>query len=385
MPDALNLLMFVELVWSGTWYSRHHLIRGLAQKNHLVVVDSPPEWRDVVRQPRSALRGGRVVMGEQNVLRYAPPRYLPEIYRGAGLRRSLTARRMRTLSRDLERAGMHRPIAYVWHPLFQREVSLLGDVPLVYHAYDKYDHYDGSENLREQEEWLARRADLCVAPSTELANYLRGLGARHVLELPHAVDVNLFRPSVAIAPELASVPKPIIGLVARINEVLDSETLRHVATSRPDWSIVFVGPAIFTSDTKRKAFEALCELPNVYHFGQRPRPDIPSWMCGFDVGLMCYDREAWGAYVQPIKMYEYLACGLPIVSTSITAARELSRYIRCCNTLEDWIPQLGGAIQEQTPDLVGQRLAFVKSNSWEQRVAVLDASLHEIAERHAQR
>jgi hypothetical protein len=62
MPDALSLLMFVDLVWSGIWYSRHHLIRGLAQRNRIMVVDSPPEWRDVVRQPRSALRGGRVVM-----------------------------------------------------------------------------------------------------------------------------------------------------------------------------------------------------------------------------------------------------------------------------------------------------------------------------------
>lgn len=373
--------MFVDLLWDGTWYSRHHLIRGLAQRNRVTIVDSPVEARTLLHEPMSVFQGSRLRADQQNTQRYSSPRWLPLVYRGSGIPGALSALRARSLSRYIARAGLTKPIVYVWLPGFQEAASRLNVGPLVYHAYDKYDKYEGAAGaeLAVREQWLARHADLCVAPSTELASYLRSLGAKRVLELPHAVDVNLFRPNLPIAPELESIPRPILGLVARINEVLDTTTLRHIAESRPDWSIVLVGPAIFESEVKRAAFDALCARPNVFHVGQQPRSSIPSWLCGFDVGLMCYGRDVWGPYVQPIKMYEYLACGLPVVSTDITAARELSQFIRCCETQDDWIPQIERALNERSPAFSAPRIAFAEANSWEQRVTTLDHALHEIA------
>jgi glycosyltransferase involved in cell wall biosynthesis len=381
MQNRLNLLMFVDLVWDGTWYSRHHLIRGLAQRNRVTIVDSPVELRTLLREPLSVFRGSGLRADQQDTQRYSSPRWLPEFYRGAGVRRALSALRARSLSRHAARADMGKSVVYAWLPDFQEAASQLDVGPLVYHAYDKYDKYEGSEGAEQagREEWLARNADLCVAPSTELANYLRNLGAKRVLELPHAVDVNLFRPDAPIAPELASIPRPILGLVARLNEVLDTALLSHIATARPDWSIVLVGAAAFDSGTKKAAFDALCQQPNVFHVGQRSRSEIPSWLCGFDVGLMCYVQDAWGPYVQPIKMYEYLACGLPIVSTNIVAARQLSQFIRCCETQDDWIPQLERALTERSAAFSAPRIAFAEANSWEHRVATLDQALHDIA------
>jgi glycosyltransferase involved in cell wall biosynthesis len=268
----------------------------------------------------------------------------------------------------------------VWHPGYRESVSSLRAGPLVYHCYDKYDHYEGAraDLSRPREIWLVRQSSLCVAASSELATYLNELGSKRTIVLPHGVDTQLFQRRAIIPPELERIRRPILGIVGSFTEVLDVATLCHISASRPDWSIVLVGGASFTSDAKRASFYKLCQLPNIHHMGARPRLEIPSWLSGFDVGLICYERSAWGAYKQPIKMYEYLACGLPVVSTGITAARELADLVRCCDTPEDWLTQIQRALQEKSPRLEDKHAAFAAANSWDQRVAVLEAALQEL-------
>ena len=379
-PPPLDLVMFSELTWGGTWYSRHHLISGLARRNRVFYVEEPASWRDVVSRPASALRSVEVQKDAYDVLRIQPARWLPDIGRPEGMRRALFALRAHQLTRYLARAGAMRPIVYVWNPEFQESVSRLRPAHFVYHCYDKYDRYQGvcSQRTHRRESWLVRSASLCVAASAELAAHLESLGARNVLELRHGVAIEEFKPNVQPHPDLERIPGPRLGLTARINEVLDVETLSYIARTRPDWSLVLVGGAYYSSDTKRERFEALCRLPNVYYVGERPRAEVPSWLCGFDVGLMCYDRATWAPYNQPIKMYEYLACGLPVVSTDIRAARELEQVVKCCDQPADWLAQIESALRERGPRAAAQRVAFAAANRWDQRVAVLQRALQDL-------
>ena len=378
---AMDLLMFVQFVWNSAWYSRHHLIHGLARRHRVVIAESPLDWRETIRRPSSALQGSRLTTDDYDVLHYHPPNWLPQVYRGAALRKALTDLRANAMSRCISRAGAVNAIRYVWHPDYQEAASSLRAGPLVYHCYDKYDRYESAPAalIRQKETLLVRQSSLCVAALSELAAYMSDLGSKRTIVLPHAVDTRLFRRSPEIAPDLERIPRPILGIVGSMTEVLDVATLRHIANSRPDWSIVLVGGATFTSEPKRARFDELCQLPNVHHLGAKPRLEIPRWLSGFDVGLICYDRNAWGAYNQPIKMYEYLACGLPVVATSITAARELGDLVRCCDSPGEWLNQIECALQEESPALAEKRVAFAAANNWDQRVTVLESALREVA------
>jgi glycosyltransferase involved in cell wall biosynthesis len=289
----------------------------------------------------------------------------------------MRAARARHLQDTLREAGMPDPLYYVWNPMYQPAVEALADPRFVYHAYDKYDQYEGAgEETTRREEWLVRRARLCVAASTELGKYLESLGARKVAVVRHGIDGELFRPDLPEPEALAGIPRPRLGIVARLNEVLDADTLRYLAEQRPGWSIVLVGGLYFSDEEKLRAFHELAAMDNVYHVGLQPRTEIPNWLAGFDVGLICYDLETWGPYNQPIKMYEYLACGLPVVSTGITAAQELGEaLVKCAHEPGEWLEAVERALGEDSEADVERRRKFVRASRWEDRVEELSGHL----------
>ena len=366
--------MFGPLNWQDTWYSRHHLTAGLAARHRVTVVAEPPDAGALLRDVRLALRPARVIPDAHGVRRYDPPGWLPQVYGWTPIRRAFQRWRAGSV-RHLTEPGL----CYVWHPQYTEAAMALSDVPLVYHCYDKYDGYIGASErrVREEEEWLARHAAFCVAASTRLGEHLRQRGARRVLVLRHGVDSARFRPGLDVPPALASLPRPRLGVVARLNEALDVNALLHVATERPSWSLVLVGGEHFSDAARRERFEALCRLPNVHYMGSQPQADIPHWLCGLDVGLACYDMTTWGPYNQPIKLYEYLACGLAVASSDIEAARELGNLVERSGP-DGWVPALERALASTSAEMTRRRLDFARVNSWPRRVGELDNALRSI-------
>jgi glycosyltransferase involved in cell wall biosynthesis len=140
-----------------------------------------------------------------------------------------------------------------------------------------------------------------------------------------------------------------------------------------------VGGLYFSDDEKLRSFHDLAAMDNVHHVGLQPRTEVPNWLAGFDVGLICYDLETWGPYNQPIKMYEYIACGLPVVSTGITAARELGEeLVKCAGEPEEWLEAVERALGESSAEDLERRRAFAEASRWEHRVAELAGHLDEL-------
>ena len=379
--SALNLVMFGGPTdWDGAWYSRHHLTAGLARRHRVVLIDEPTDWRSALGKPWRLLRRGMLSEHQSGVMRYTPPGWLPDIHRWSALREFLHRLRLRALRHTLRANNVAPAIFYVWRPDYQ--VALEGEVsaPIVYHSYDRYEHYTGAgEHARALEERLVRQAALCIAASTELGDHLGALGARDVMVLRHGVDHDVFRPATRVHPLLCDIPGPRLGFVSSFRDAVDVSALRHVAMQRPDWSLVLIGPAVFATSAKHEAFEELCRLPNVHHVGRRPRAEIPAWICGFDVALACYDVMTWAPYIQPLKMYEYLACGVPVVCSDIGAARELGDLVERAAGVGEWIPAIERALAIVDPIQRERRVAFARANSWDQRISELEGVLLRVA------
>jgi glycosyltransferase involved in cell wall biosynthesis len=373
----MNLVMYGGPTgWDDAWYSRHHLTAALARRHRVVLMSDPQPWRDVSRHPRSVFQPSRIVDNGQGTMRYTPPGWLPEVYRPARLRRTLNVVRLRALAGALRRVMDEPVIHYLWHPQYQVAVDDLADSPTVYHCYDRYDHYAGdhTDTLR-LERRLVRRAAVCIAASVELGEHLTRQGARDVVVLRHGVDHTLFRHGVLPHPGLRDVPGPRLGVVASLTDAVDVATLADIAGARPDWSLVIVGGTYFASAAKQATFDALCRLPNVHHVGLRPRTEIPSWIAGFDAALACYDLGTWAPFIQPLKMNEYLACGVPVVATDLAATRELGDLVGRATGSEQWISVIDRTLSENGPSHVLRRVAFAQSNGWERRAAELEAVL----------
>ena len=367
------------LDWSEGWYSRHQLTAGLAKRHRVFLVDPADGLRAALASPRRGLRGARIRPESVGTFRYAPPGWLPTVLRVPSLRRAIEAMRARVILRRIAAAQTGGSMVYVWHPEHTDEVKPLRSLPFVYHAYDRYDLYTGAAatEARERETWLAQHAAFCVGASSMIVEHLRSLGAADVRLLRHGVDPGFFEASIPVPAELQRLPSPRIGLVASLSDAVDYEQLLRIARERPRWSLVIVGKQAFTDDRKRAQFQALERLPNVHAFGFRPRQEVPGWLTGLDVALVSYDLATWAPFNQPLKLYEYLACGLPVVASQIQAAEELGELVQCVRDPAGWIPAIERALSQNDPAARSRRRSFANENRWERRVSTLEEMLAE--------
>ena len=247
--NGLSILSFARDLWTDVPRCRHHVLSRLAPSSRVLFVSPPPTHiRDVARKLR---QGGLAQPGltqvSPEIFSFVPPAWLPYSNRPT-LNRALEGLRALYIRHLLDRLGMHQPILYVWHPAFIDMVERF-DAPLVvYHCYDEYGAFRGAnrEEIKAQEARLLRRADLVFTVSPGLRERRIDLNP-NTFVVRNGVDADYFAkalaPETVVAPDIASIRRPIIGCISRVvPEYFDAALLREVFRRRPEWSLVVIGP-----------------------------------------------------------------------------------------------------------------------------------------------
>ena len=143
-----------------------------------------------------------------------------------------------------------------------------------------------------------------------------------------------------------------------------------MALARKDWSFVLVGPV--GSDVS-----ALNDLSNVTLLGARPYTDLPAYLAAMDVALIPFKQDRVTYHADPIKAYEYLAAGVPVVATEMPALRRLSHVVRLANSPESFEAQIAAALDEGRAMHSTERRAEAARHSWISRFESIDALLGE--------
>jgi UDP-galactopyranose mutase len=131
---------------------------------------------------------------------------------------------------------------------------------------------------------------------------------------PSSVDRDHFgsaRRGLPAPPDLAAIPRPRLGWAGVLDERFDGALVAEAARLRPDWHWILLGP------TARIDPAELPKATNLHYLGPRPYADLPAYLGHVDVGVMPFARNAATRYISPTKTPEYLAAGLPVVSTPI--------------------------------------------------------------------
>ena len=236
-------------------------------------------------------------------------------------RRLLTNR----LRRAIRRIGMTDSVLWTYNPLAVDQLGTMEWSGVVYHCVDELAGSPGipSELIENSETELCRTADLVVVSAPGLAEGPRS-AARRLEYLPNAADFELFHKAVlgeAVPDDLARIDRPRIGFFGAISEYkLDLELLGEVFQRRTEWQLVLVGP-IGEGDpgTRVAALEA---LPNVHFLGSRSRDELPGYLGGFDVCLLPNRLNRYTRHMFPLKFFEYLSAGKPVVMTPLPSLEE---------------------------------------------------------------
>ncbi|MGB9599172.1 MAG: glycosyltransferase [Myxococcota bacterium] len=180
------------------------------------------------------------------------------------------------------------------------------------------------EGLKRYEEVFIRdRNPIILTVNKRLLNYLKDKypDFENIKILPNGVDIELFLKAEPDR-ELLSIKKQKAVFCGGIDFWVDIELLYEAAKTLKDIVFVLIGPA-------KVNIERIKALPNVIYLGARRYKDIPSLLKGCDIGLIPFKRDRLTEYVEkPLKYYEYLAAGLPVIATGLSESEEKNQYFR---------------------------------------------------------
>lgn len=213
---------------------------------------------------------------------------------------------------------------------------------------------------------LAASVDLVVYSAERLAPYVTSLGARRTLHLPNGVEFDRYAAAVPDAPlDLAAIRRPIAIYVGAMKEWFDFRAVDAMAAALPDVSFVLIGP-------DQLARQRLAPRPNVHLLGRRSHDLVPSYLHHADVGLIPFDIIGYPELVNgvhPLKLYEYLACGLPVVAPAWDELLSLNAPINLGGSVEEQIRAIRGVLS--VPHDPGPGLLFAANADWGPRVEAL--------------
>ncbi len=237
-------------------------------------------------------------------------------------------------------------------------------------VYDCMDEHAGfgthGPTTLSTEQRLLRESDLVVVSAQRLREKAQSLTDRWAL-IPNAGDYDHFSrlPERSTSP-LAHLPRPVIGYYGAIAEWFDTEAIRAAAAAHPDWTFALIGHT-FGAD--------LGDLPtraNVRLLGEKPYADLPAYLTAFDVCVIPFRRTPLTEATNPVKVFEYLAAGKPVVAQALPELESLSDVIYQYTEPEEFVAQLERALTDRSAAAVQERQAIARQNTWQQRRALLD-------------
>jgi glycosyltransferase involved in cell wall biosynthesis len=246
----------------------------------------------------------------------------------------------------MRRLGFQRPINWVFNPVAGALAGRLGEDRIIYYCVDEYTEFAGVDKsgLAAIERDLLSKADLTIVSAQRLFDSKSPLTRRTVL-VRHGVDFEHFRKSLApettIPAEIAALPRPIIGFFGLIADWVDVELMAKIARRHSTGTLVLLGKA--TTD-----ISALTALANVRWLGRREYSELPAFCKGFDVALNPFRLNELTLNANPLKVREYLAAGLPVVSTDLPEVAVL-RHCRTATTHDEFLAAVDAALAKPGP------------------------------------
>lgn len=266
-------------------------------------------------------------------------------------------------------------VMWLTTPMRFPTAQALGWDRLVYDCMDELASFRGAPDvLREREAALLRHADVVTTGGYSLWEAKR---ERHgnVHAFPSSVDIPHFaqaRTTLPEPPDLRCVPHPRIGYYGVLDERLDLELVGQLAAKRPEWHFVLVGPVAKIEPSE------LPRGPNLHYPGQKPYEALPAYLAHWDVAMMPFARNEATRFISPTKTPEYLAAGVPVVSTGIRdVVRQYgaSGAVHIAETADAFALAIEAALQQDRPSLQRAADRALQGLSWDSTWAEMDALL----------
>jgi glycosyltransferase involved in cell wall biosynthesis len=399
-----NFVILSTQDWDAMPTRKHRWARNWArQGNRVLYVEQQMHWAgwliDIRRQFGRAFRwlgGPREI--EPNLWVFTLPVVLPFFQMNVAINWFNNLWLTWILRWAIKRVGMAQPILWTYTPhsadfvegpskrpfgFRKPEGSSKGKLGQTFTVYECVDEFSAAKGLvhgptiAAMERELLRKVDLTIVTAPALLEN-KAPFTRRCEVVRNGVDVEHFarasQPETVPPAAVANLPRPVVGFLGGVQYWIDFDLIAHAARTHPEWSFAFVGPV-----EPLARVDKVRGLPNVHFLGRQPYAQVPAYVAGFDVCINPYILDDVAEKCDPLKLYDYLASGKPVVSVDMPAARRFADLMPLTRTpdefthaLENVLTQLGDSAARDGA-VVRQRVAT--EHSWAARFKHVEAAL----------
>ncbi len=441
MLRGKDIVCISSLDWDAMWTSKQQIMHRLAQTNRVLYVEEPVTMLAPLKVPARWRRWRAVVpcleRVEAGLWKLTPPPVLPFGNMKPGVNQANQAVLARYIRWAMDRIGFDQEYI-LWTylptvlPLLERLRAPSGagsdasdvtgteaapgralapvdraglrlgtawgrrfkDVPrggrgerapnlVVYHCVDEHSAFPGfvdPQVVRAYDDELTRRADLVITTSENLRLGRLPLNP-YTYTVLNAADVEIFNqaldPHLPLPADLASIPESRLGVVGLHDSRLDVDALEALAQADPGWQVVLIGPV-----KQGQVDEArLRRYSNIHLLGEKPRPQLPGYLKGMAVALVPYKANELTRNIFPLKLFEYLAAGLPVVAGGLPELSRFAGVVGVPASAADYPAEVRRALEEDGPDRREARVILAAENTWDHRVEQISTLVERALER----
>ena len=364
--SPLGVIALVPDEWDGIVTVRHHVLRRLARHFPVIWVEPAKSWREYLLPTGSRFltpdRWSEPVNG-MSVLRTGWRH--PSFYRLPWLAAASLRSRLSLARRKLLKDGAKRIALYIWRDEFADALDLIKHDFSCYHIDDEYSFSEREQPTSWRELRLLERVDQVIVHSLALLEKKGHVNPRTEL-IPNGVNFLHFSRPHPEPSDIAPIARPRIGYAGVIKKQINLGLLIRLAKIRPLYSFVLVGPVVNISGKEHQVAE-LKRLENVFFLGPKPADVLAEYIQHFDVCLMCYEVNDYTQYIYPLKLLEYLAAGVPTVSSPIKIVQAFAEAVTIANTDAEWLYAIEQSLRDEARTELAAELRrdFARLNDWD--------------------
>ncbi|MFZ5648383.1 MAG: glycosyltransferase [Bacillota bacterium] len=372
--------------WEPIWNRSQQLMSRLPRSNRILYVEPPATLLSAFKDRSLWFKWWQWMKGArrktENIYLYTPPVILPFGNMYPWVNRINQIWLLLFVGGVARRLGFKKPIVWTYLPNTLTMSRGLKPSAVIYDCVDEHSEFPGlinREAVLEMERELLAGSDVVFATAMGLYEAKKPY-CRNIYLLPNAADVGNFARAdseeTAVPPDVAGLPHPLLGFVGVIHDWIDLDLIEYIARSRPDWSVAMIGPVGAGISVER-----LKGLPNVHFLGRKDKEELPGYLKAFDVCLNPFRKNELTDRVSPLKLYEYLASGRPVVSVDMPGVGEFSEYIEIAGDYGGFLTAVERALERESEDMKRRRMEIAAVNSWESRVDFIIDKINRIVSR----
>ena len=368
-----DVICFSIIDWSFRFQRPQQIMSQFAAHGHRVFYLSVSKFRSRYARPKFAVKQITENIFEVEIAARYPLDIFHEVIEGKDLELALGS--LDQLRREF---SINEAISYVMIPSWCQaalETQRQWNWRVVYDCMDEWENFPGIKPASlEAETRLVEQCDLLVVTAQRLLEKWQSRTKPTVLAR-NAADYEFYASRCQPNALLADAKHPIIGYFGAIADWFDVDLLADAAEQRPNYTFVLLG-GVFETDVSR-----LQALPNVKLLGQQPYETMPQYLHHFDVCTIPFKINPITEATDPVKLYEYLSGGKPVVATKMAELEHYRDQVYLAENRDDFVAKLDAALAENDPQLPEQRRALARQHTWKNRYDQIAEALRQLAPR----